>query len=136
MSRITIQIPAPLRAFADDAAELSAEADTVAAALRQIGADRAALLSRVLTPEGELRPYVNIFVGERNIRRLEGLDTKLRDGDVVAIIPAVAGGGGPLPTALPGQDGRRRNSAGTMQAGRATPCDDRRSPGKPLPHQP
>lgn len=92
MSRITIHIPAPLRPFADDASELSAEADTVAQALEAIGTGRAALLSRVLTPEGELRPYVNIFVGERNIRRLEGLDTPLHEGDVVAIIPAVAGG--------------------------------------------
>jgi sulfur-carrier protein len=39
-----------------------------------------------------LRPYVNVFVGERNTRRLDGLHTPLAEGDVVAIIPAVAGG--------------------------------------------
>lgn len=92
MSQVTVQIPPPLRPFADDAAELRVEARSVAAALAAIGAGRAALLARILTPEGELRPYVNVFVGERNIRRLDGLDTALEEGDVVAIIPAVAGG--------------------------------------------
>lgn len=92
MSRITLQIPPPLRPFVDQAAELSLEAATVAEALQRLGENRAALRARLLTPEGELRPYVNVFVGERNVRRLGGLDTPLADGDVLAIIPAVAGG--------------------------------------------
>jgi len=92
MSRITLQIPPPLRPFVDQAAELSLEAETVAQALDRLGQDRAALRARIMTPEGELRPYVNVFVGERNMRRLDGLDTRLADGDVLAIIPAVAGG--------------------------------------------
>jgi molybdopterin converting factor small subunit len=93
VSQVTVQIPPPLRPFADDAAELRVEAHSVAEALAAIGAGRAALLARILTPEGELRPYVNVFVGERNIRRLDGLETRLGEADVVAIIPAVAGGG-------------------------------------------
>lgn len=92
MSRVTVQIPPPLRPFADGASELVVEAATVGDALERIGADRAGLLARVMTPEGELRPYVNVFVGERNARHLDGLGTLLCDGDVVAIIPAVAGG--------------------------------------------
>jgi sulfur-carrier protein len=92
MSRVTVQIPPPLRCFADGAAELVVEGTTVGEALARIGDGRAALLARILTPEDELRPYVNVFVGERNARRLEGLATPLADGDVVAIIPAVAGG--------------------------------------------
>jgi molybdopterin converting factor small subunit len=92
MSRVTVQIPPPLRPFADDASELTVEAGTVREALARLGEDREALLARILTPEGELRPYVNVFVGERNARRLDGLETALAEGDVVAIIPAVAGG--------------------------------------------
>jgi sulfur-carrier protein len=92
MKRVTVQIPPPLRPFADGAAEVAVEAGTVGEALERLGADRAPLLARILTPEGELRPYVNVFVGERNARHLEGLQTPLADGDVVAIIPAVAGG--------------------------------------------
>lgn len=92
MSQVTVQIPSPLRPFADDAAELRVEAGSVAEALAAIGEDRPTLLARVLTPEGELRPYVNVFVGARNVRHLQGLETKLEEGDVIAIIPAVAGG--------------------------------------------
>lgn len=92
MSRVVVQIPPPLRPFANGAAELAVEADTVGEALEKLGEQRAALLARIITPEGELRPYVNVFVGERNARRLDGLRTTLEDGDVVAIIPAVAGG--------------------------------------------
>jgi molybdopterin converting factor small subunit len=92
VSKVTVQIPPPLRPFADGAAELFVEASTVGEALARIGEDRPTLISRVLTPEGELRPYVNVFVGERNARRLDGLDSRLAEGDVVAIIPAVAGG--------------------------------------------
>jgi molybdopterin converting factor small subunit len=92
LSKVTVQIPPPLRPFADGAAELAVDAGTVGEALARVGEDRPALLARVLTPEGELRPYVNVFVGERNARRLDGLNSRLAEGDVVAIIPAVAGG--------------------------------------------
>lgn len=92
MSHVTLHIPPPLRPFADQAAELSLEAETVAEALDRLGENRPALRARIMTPEGELRPYVNVFIGERNMRRLDGLHTRLADGDVLAIIPAVAGG--------------------------------------------
>lgn len=92
MSRVTVQIPPALRPFTDEAAEIALKADTVGEALARLGDGRPALSARILTPEGELRPFVNIFVGERNARRLEGLRTPLAEGDVLAIIPAVAGG--------------------------------------------
>jgi hypothetical protein len=49
---------------------------------------------------------VNVFVGERNVRRLDGLQTALADGDVVAIIPAVAGGAGQLAARRSGTVGK------------------------------
>ena len=49
-------------------------------------------LQRIVVSEGELRPYVNVFVGSENVRSFSGLDTPVSDGDVVSIIPAVAGG--------------------------------------------
>ena len=61
-------------------------------ALAGIFAGRPGLAQRVLTPEGTLRPYVNVFVNERNCRLLQGLDTPLSGGETLAIIPAVAGG--------------------------------------------
>ena len=92
MSNITVRIPVPLRPFVDDAAILDADADTVGGALEQIGANHPGFLQRIVVDAGELRPYVNVFVGSDNVRSSSGLETPVSDGDVVSIIPAVAGG--------------------------------------------
>jgi MoaD family protein len=92
MSNITVRIPVPLRPFVDDADELDADAETVGAALEQIGASYPGFLQRIVVEAGELRPYVNVFVGSDNVRSASGLATPVSDGDVVSIIPAVAGG--------------------------------------------
>ena len=87
-----MRIPVPLRPFVGDADALAADAETVGGALEQIGADHPGFLQRVVVGAGELRPYVNVFVGSDNVRSMAGLDTPVSDGDVVSIIPAVAGG--------------------------------------------
>jgi molybdopterin converting factor small subunit len=92
MSKISIRIPTPLRGYTQGADEVQVEARDVREALSALGAGRDGLLARVLAPEGELRAFVNVFVGSRNIRSLAGLATPLADGDVLAIVPAVAGG--------------------------------------------
>ena len=92
MSNVTVRIPTPLRPFVDDAPALDTDADTVGAALAQIGASHPGFLQRVMQGEGELRPYVNVFVGSENVKSGSGLDTPVHEGDVVSIIPAVAGG--------------------------------------------
>jgi molybdopterin converting factor small subunit len=88
MSNVTVHIPTPLRPFVEDASVLDADAETVGAALAQIGERHPGFLQG----EGELRPYVNVFVGAENVKSVSGLDTPVSDGDVVSIIPAVAGG--------------------------------------------
>jgi len=88
MSAVRIRIPMPLRGYTGGADELQVDAADVRDALRALGGAR----ERVLSPEGELRPFVNVFVGDRNVRALDGLATVLADGDVIAIVPAVAGG--------------------------------------------
>ena len=93
MSLVTIRIPMPLRGYTHGAGEVQVQAASVREALQALGAAHAGVLERVLEPEGELRRFVNVFVGSRNVRSLEGLSTPLADGDVVAIVPAVAGGG-------------------------------------------
>lgn len=94
MNTVTVRIPTPLRPYADGAAELMLEGATVQDMLQEMAAQYDGLVQRLLTPEGVLRPYVNIFVGSDNISAREGLATELRQGDVVSIIPAVAGGAG------------------------------------------
>lgn len=87
-----MRIPGPLRAFADGREEIRVAAGTVGEVIRRIGEHHPHLPPRLLTPDGELRPYVNIFVGPVNVRGRHGLATKVAAGAVMSIIPAVAGG--------------------------------------------
>jgi molybdopterin converting factor small subunit len=92
MNSVVIRIPTPLRSYTGGADEVRVEAATVGEALRALGAAHAGLLTRVLSGEGEPRRFVNIFLGSRNVNTLSGMQTPVEDGDVLAIIPAVAGG--------------------------------------------
>ena len=91
-ARVTLTIPVPLREFTAGRDTVQVEASTVGEALARAGDAHPGLVSRVLTPEGERRPFVNLFVGETSVRQMDGLDTRLSDGDTLHIIAAVAGG--------------------------------------------
>lgn len=94
---IAIWIPGPLREFTGGAArvEISPAPSTVRAALEALWARHPGVRDRVVTELGEVRPHVNVFVGNESIRYLGGLAAPLADGDEVSIIPAVSGGSGP-----------------------------------------
>ena len=92
MSEIVVRLPAALLAFAGGEHELPAAAGTVADVMRELAGRHPQLVQRLLTPEAELRPFVNVFVGRANIRGLQGLATPVPPGAVVSILPAVAGG--------------------------------------------
>jgi molybdopterin converting factor small subunit len=92
MSTVTIRIPTPLRPSTGGASDVVVEAATVRDALRTLEARFGDLQGRVLAPEGELRGFVNVFVGDTDVRRLAGLDTPLDDGVSISVLPAVAGG--------------------------------------------
>ena len=88
---ILVQIPTPMRDQADGKAEVTVVGDTVQAALDDLVRQHPGLGTK-LFDKGKIRPYVNVFIDEEDIRYLDDMDTKLRDGVVVALIPAVAGG--------------------------------------------
>lgn len=92
MSVVTIRIPAVLRPFADGHAQISTEAGTVEEALRNLCAAHRQLESRLYAPDGKLRRFVNVFVGDTRLRREDGYDAPLDQGAVITILPAVAGG--------------------------------------------
>lgn len=93
MSHIVIRIPTPLRGHTSGASEVPVEARSVGEALARLGELHPGILDRVLDGDGQPRQFVNIFLGSTNLRVLDGMNTPVRDGDVLAIIPAVAGGG-------------------------------------------
>jgi sulfur-carrier protein len=92
MSDIVVRIPAALQAFTAGQHELCAAPGTVAEVLDDVARQHPQLVHRLLNPQGDLRPFVNIFVGRANVRGLQGLATPVAAGEVLSILPAVAGG--------------------------------------------
>ena len=89
---ITIHVPAVLRHYCDDALELSLPASSLRDALGQIERGYPALYRCVCDETGAVRRHVNLFVNTSDMRTLNGLDTALKPGDEVMILPAVSGG--------------------------------------------
>ncbi|HWJ07585.1 MAG TPA: ubiquitin-like small modifier protein 1 [Steroidobacteraceae bacterium] len=89
---VLVRVPAALRAFTGDAHEVTVPPGTVAQVLQHLAQRHPQLLPRVLTPDGQLRPFVNVYVGHANVRGLDGLATAVPAGAVLSILPAVAGG--------------------------------------------
>ena len=91
---VLILIPGPLRPFAKghDRVRLDRSPGTVAQALAELSTIYPGVCDRVVTEQGEVRPHINVFVGEENIRDDQGLSTEVPDGCEIAILPAVSGG--------------------------------------------
>ena len=88
---VTVKIPTQLRSVTDGAAEAEAEGSTVGEVLDSLFEQFAELRDRICE-DGDLRRFVNVYVGGEDIRFLSGLETEVSDGDEVTILPAVAGG--------------------------------------------
>ena len=88
---ITVEIPPPLREQAGGNLKVSVTGATVQAVLEDLVKQYPALQSKLFN-EGKLRPHVNVLVNDEDIRYLDETDTAVADGNVVALIPAVAGG--------------------------------------------
>lgn len=92
MSKVSVRIPTPLRSFVGGADEVALEAADVRGVIVMLGERHRGLVERICDAEGRVRPFVNLYLGPKNIKTLSGLDTALADGDVLSIVPAVAGG--------------------------------------------
>lgn len=88
---VTVQIPTPLRRFTDEQAVVVVEGSTVGEALKSL-----VRLHKALEPhlyaDGKLRSFVNVFLGDEDVRFLERDQTPVADGDRLSIIPSIAGG--------------------------------------------
>lgn len=87
-------VPGPLREFAGgrSSVEVTGSPRTLAEALRKLEETCPGVVRRVLDERGEVRPHVNLFVGEECVRFADGLATPLPEGCEIAILPAVSGG--------------------------------------------
>ena len=87
----TVRIPAPLRTLTGGKDEVAAAGATVAELIENLDRQHPGIKDRLLDEKG-VRRFVNIYVGEEDVRFLDGLKTALRAGDKVSIVPAIAGG--------------------------------------------
>jgi molybdopterin converting factor small subunit len=87
----TIRIPTPLRAYTENQAQVEVEGGTVGAALDNL-TTRFPELRQHLYEGDQLRNFVNVFIGEEDVRFLDGLETEIEADDSLRIIPSIAGG--------------------------------------------
>jgi adenylyltransferase/sulfurtransferase len=89
---VQIKLPTALRPFAGQKDSVTVEGKTAGEALDALFSQHEALKKQLLTPEGKMRNFVNVYVNEDDTRDLKGLNTPVKDGDTVLIVPAIAGG--------------------------------------------
>ena len=89
---VTVRIPTPLRKITGGASRVDTQGATVGEALASLVAAHPELGDRVYDEQGQVRRFINLFVGGEDIRFLSGLETPLSDGAELSIVPAVAGG--------------------------------------------
>ncbi len=88
----TLKIPTPLRYYTDGKAEIQVRGADVSAAMQDLVKQYPALEQHLYNGKGDLRTFVNLFLGEDNIRDLQGLQTPLGQEDTLRLIPSIAGG--------------------------------------------
>ena len=87
-----INIPTPLRPYTEGQKKVQVEGETVGMAIKDLAKRYPGLKHHLFNEEDKLRPYVNIFLNQEDIRLLDGENTPLVEGDRLMIVPSIAGG--------------------------------------------
>jgi len=89
---VSVRIPTILRTYTGGESEVSADGGTLAEVLDSLDGSYPGIKARILDDQGAIRRFVNVYVGNDDVRFLDALDTPTPDGAQVSVIPAVAGG--------------------------------------------
>ncbi|HTU39037.1 MAG TPA: ubiquitin-like small modifier protein 1 [Acidimicrobiales bacterium] len=89
---VDVRLPTVLRTQAGGASVVSVDGSTIGEVLGKLVAEYPGMAGQVLTTDGALHKFVNVYVDDDDVRYLDGLDTPVHDGAEVSILPAVAGG--------------------------------------------
>jgi len=87
-----LRIPTPLRAYTDGQSNITVAGANISEALTDLTAQYPTIKPHLFNEGGELRPFVNLFIGENNIKDLQGVETPIKDDDKLVLIPSIAGG--------------------------------------------
>ncbi|HEX4211571.1 MAG TPA: ubiquitin-like small modifier protein 1 [Candidatus Binataceae bacterium] len=89
---IKVRVPTPLRRFTAGVDEVTAAGDSIKAVITDLERNHPGISERLLDDNGELRRFVNIYLNGDDIRFLNQLNSTVKDGDDISIVPAIAGG--------------------------------------------
>jgi MoaD family protein len=89
---VQVRIPTVFRKYTDGQSTVELDAGTIADLVSQLESRYPGMKDQMLTENGELHRFVNVYVNDEDARYLEKLDTTVGDGDTVSILPSVAGG--------------------------------------------
>ena len=89
---VRVRVPTPLRKFTQGSDEVDASANTISAMFDDLERNHPGIKERVVDESGKVRRFVNVYVNGDDIRFLMNVDTALKDGDNISIVPAIAGG--------------------------------------------
>ncbi|MPZ94438.1 MAG: molybdopterin synthase sulfur carrier subunit [Propionibacteriales bacterium] len=89
---VSVRVPTILRTYTKGESEVSVDGATLSEVLDSLDASFPGIKGRIVDEQGELRRFVNVYVGSEDVRFAEGLGTATADGAQISVIPAVAGG--------------------------------------------
>jgi len=89
---VTVRIPTPLQKITGNKSEVSASGATVKEILDDMESNYPGMKERLYSEDGDLRKFINIYINNEDIRFLDSDNSKVKDGDVISVIPAIAGG--------------------------------------------
>lgn len=90
---VRVRVPTPLRKFTNGADEVKAQGNTVRALVDDLESKFPGIKERICDETGKIRRFVNVYVNGDDIRFLQNMETALKEGDAISIVPAIAGGG-------------------------------------------
>jgi len=93
MSTVTVKIPTPLRPITGGQSEVKMDGVTVGEILKKMDAQFKGFGERVLDEGQSVKRFINVFINEDNIRDKKNLETEVKNGDTISILPSIAGGG-------------------------------------------
>ena len=89
---VTVRVPTPLRSFTNGAEEVNIEGNTIQEVVDNLEANHSGIKERLCGDDGKIRRFLNVYINDEDIRFLQNQETKVKDGDTVSIVPAIAGG--------------------------------------------
>ncbi|MCR4292172.1 MAG: MoaD/ThiS family protein [Candidatus Kuenenia sp.] len=89
---VTVRIPTPLRTFTDGVDEVKVEGKNIGEIISNLEANYKGIKERICDDSGQIRRFINFYLNDEDIRFLNNMETPVKDGDYISVVPAIAGG--------------------------------------------